>query len=171
MRALVQKNLYDPQTGARLLTVKEAAEYLNYHPFSIYRLVMQGVLTAHRRAGKTLLFIKEELDRFKLNNAWAAAKASLEKPSTPPEHAPPHLTADIKVYHGLGPMFPSYVESIENFTWEQIPLIRARVDSKYGNKPFDTQIKSPDGGIWTVSYEPPTWIEKLTKKLKKRAKG
>jgi hypothetical protein len=170
MKTLHHKNLYDPHAGTKLLTVKESAEHLNYHPFSIYRLVMQGVLKPYRKAGKTLLFLIEDLDRFRLSSSWAARKASVEKPPVPPHQPPSVLTAKIKIDFGLGLMFQSHFEPIENFTWDQIPLVRARVDSKYGNKPFNIEIKSPDGGLWTVSYEPPTWLEKLAKKLKKGLK-
>jgi excisionase family DNA binding protein len=162
------KHLYDPDTGAKLLTVREAAEYLSYHPFSLYRLVMQGALKPHRKAGRSLLFLKEELDRFKLTNAWAARKASLEKPSDRPEEPTPDLTADVEFDGIVLPVLSHKVESIAHFTWDKIPLIRAMVDRKYGDRRFAIKVKSPDGGLWTVSYEPPTWIEKIKRKLKKK---
>ncbi len=161
-------HLYDPQTGSRLLTIKESAVYLGYHLFSVYRLVAQGVLTPYKKAGRTLLFLREEIDRFKVSNAWAAQKASIEKLPTAPEKPVSGLTAEVTVKATLMPAMAIYSRTIENFTWDQIPLIRADIDDELGNKPFNIEIKSPDGSRWSVSYDPPTWLEKGLKKIKKR---
>ncbi|MBI4524055.1 MAG: helix-turn-helix domain-containing protein [Deltaproteobacteria bacterium] len=161
-------HLYDPITGEKLLTAEEAAVYLDYHRVSIRRLVSQGVLRPYKRAGNTLLFLKADLDRFKLTNAWAARKASVEIPPVAPQKPPSNLEAAVKLDLGLGPIFGKALEPIKNFTWDQIPLIRAEVDSKHGNIPFEVEIKSPDGGLWIVSYEPPTWFERLAKNFKKK---
>src|SRR5215813_5702695 len=75
--------LYDPDSGSRLYTVKEAAAYLGYHRHSVYRLLLQGDLRPHRQAGKLLLFLKEDLDRYQHRNAWAARKAALQPSPTP----------------------------------------------------------------------------------------
>lgn len=168
MTASKAPHLYDPTTGETLLTAEEAAGYLNYHRVSIRRLVSQDMLKPYKRAGNTLLFLKADLDRFKLTNAWAARKASVERPQITPQEPPLNLEATVKLDLGLGSIFRKPLEPIKNFNWDQIPLIRAEVDSKHGNIPFEIEIKSPDGGLWTVSYDPPTWAQEVFKKLKKR---
>lgn len=161
------EHLYDPVTGEKLLTAEEAAVYLNYHRVSIRRLVSQGALKPYKRAGNALLFLKADLDRLKLTSAWAARKASIERPPVTPQEPPSNLEATVMVDLAFGPMFRHAEEQIQNFTWDQIPLIRAKVNSKYGDRSFEIKIESPDGSLWTVGYEPPTWLERVFKKLKK----
>lgn len=163
-------HLYDPITGETLLTAEEAAGYLNYHRVSIRRLVSQDVLKPYKRAGNTLLFLKAHLDRFKLTNAWAARKASVERPPVTPDEPPSNLEATVLLDLGLGTMFGHVYKTIKNFTWDQIPLMRAEANSKHGDIPLKIEIKSPDGGLWIVSYEPPTWLRRVFKKLKKGRK-
>ena len=77
---------YDHDTGTRLFTIQQAAEYLHYHPYSVYRLVVQKSLKPYRKAGRTLLFLKEELDRYRAGNAWASQKATFSTLDLPPEN-------------------------------------------------------------------------------------
>ncbi|MBI2789814.1 MAG: helix-turn-helix domain-containing protein [Elusimicrobia bacterium] len=159
--------LYDSVTGGHLLTCTQVAEYLDYHVVSIRRLVGEGSLKPAEKAGKTLLFRREDLDRFRATSAWASRKASIERPLIPPQQPPDRLEATVKLDFGLGSVLRQPMEPILNFSWNQIPLIRAEIDSKYGNLPFEIEVKSPDGGLWSISYEPPTWVERMWKKLKK----
>jgi hypothetical protein len=43
-------------------------------------------------------------------------------------------------------------EHINNFSWEQIPLIRADLDERYGKKllSFEITVNSPGGWTWRV---------------------
>lgn len=167
MEAPKSSSLYDSSTGTQLLTCAQAAEYLDYHVVSIRRLVGEGTLKPAKKAGKTLLFQREDLDRFRATSAWASRKASIERPTTPYQQPPAQLEATVRLDFGLGSVLRQPMETIRNFSWDQVPLIRADIDSKYGNVPFEIAVKSPDGSLWSVSYEPPTWVEKIWKKLKK----
>jgi len=162
------KALYDPKTGVKLLPLKEAAAYLDYHPFSVYKLVSQGVLKPHKIGGKTLVFMQDELDRYKLNNKWAARKALIaHDPELAGETLPETMTATVTVDLGLGLMFGE-PEHVEDFSWEQIPLIKADINERYGKKmkAFEITVKSPDGWTWLIRPEPPSFIEKLGGKIR-----
>jgi excisionase family DNA binding protein len=159
--------LYDHESGSRLYTVKAAAAYLGYHRHSVYRLLLQGDLRPHRQAGKTYLFLKEDLDRYRHSNAWAARKAALQPLPTPPPR-PPDLTARVWVNFGFD-LLSKEVDVIRPFTWEQIPLIHARVQDVYGSRPSKIEISGPDGGSWSVTYEPPTWLSSVMGTLKRRS--
>ncbi len=166
------KILYDPQTGATLLTLKEAAKYLNYHPFSVYRLVSQGVLKPQRVGAKNLVFLEEDLDRYKVSNEWAARKASIKHdPEAAKEELPLTMTADVTVDSWFAPIWVRN-EHIDNFSWQEIPLIKADLDERYGKKVqgFSIKVKSPDGWKWDISAEPPTPIDKLVTRVKKSLK-
>lgn len=157
--------LFDPQTGSRMMTLQESADYLNYHPISLFRPMKEGILKPRSRAGKTLLFMQEDLDRFRLTSTWAARKSTIKKPLETPEKPVAKLEAAISL--NMGSSYDHCLDPIKNFTWDQVPLIRARINNKYGNIPFDIEVKSPDGGLWSVEYQPPTWIEKLGKTVAK----
>lgn len=167
------KNLYDPQTGVKLLTLREAAEYLDYHPFSVYRLVNQGHLTPKKVGKKTLLFVQEELDRYKSSQAWTPrkGKASITPITETQEELPSQLTASVSIDLGIG-LFHGETEEIKDFSWEQIPLIRADINHRYGRKikDFEINVKSPDGGTWFIKFKPPTIIERLVKRFFKKGK-
>jgi excisionase family DNA binding protein len=164
------KTLYDPQTGTKLLTLKEAAKYLDYHPYSVYRLVSQGDLKPQRIGGKTLVFLQKELDRYRAGNEWAARKKSM---ATDPEAAriatPVKMTATVMADMGLGLTW-GQAEVLKDFTWEQIPLIRAKLTEKYGDKmkAFEITVKNPDGWTWRIGIEPPPLIEKLMKSFSRK---
>jgi excisionase family DNA binding protein len=55
-----------------LLTINEAAEYLNIERSSLYRLMRQGELVPNARVGKRWRFRLEELDAY-LNRDRGAA--------------------------------------------------------------------------------------------------
>lgn len=164
---MTSRALYDPDTGARLLTCKEAADYLDYHTFSIYRLLLQGDLRAHRRLGRSRLFLREELDRYKLSNKWAARKASIAAPVDRPQVPPAQLQATVHVDLG-NPLLLHESGVIEQFAWDQVPRIHARSQEQYGQRPAEIRIQGPDGGTWRVTYEPPTWLEQMKQKVRKR---
>ncbi len=86
---------YDHDTGTRLFTIRQAAEYLHYHPYSVYRLVVQKSLKPYRKAGRTLLFLKEELDRYRAGNAWASQKATFSALADAPKHLPAKMSATV----------------------------------------------------------------------------
>ena len=160
---------YDPETGSRLLTTKEAAVCLSYHPYSVYRLVLQGALRPHRKAGKTLLFLTEDLARYKASHAWAARKGDQVPLATPSSAPPSHLTATVSVNVGFELLRP-HVVTISDFTWDQVPLIHARTQEQYGQRPSTIEVKGPDGGTWSIDYEPPTWLAQIKQKIQRMKK-
>jgi hypothetical protein len=127
--------VFAPDSGAMLLTAEESARYLNYHPVSIRRLVGRGDLHPHSRVGRALLFMREELDRFKFGSAWAAKKSGVERSFTPPiaASAQEGMRAVVVVrVKGKETVF----ERLKAFQWEDVASIRAKVRSKHGNASF-----------------------------------
>lgn len=148
-----------------MLDVKQAADYLDYNALSIHRLLKQNILRCHRMAGKTILILREDLDRYKRQNAWAARKAKLAMPEQTPPTPPECLEADVFVDLPLG-VVALKLDSIKEFSWDMIPQIRARIDHQHGNIPFDIAVASPDGGTWKVEYQPPSWLGKMIKRVR-----
>jgi hypothetical protein len=166
MAAPKPDRFYDPDTGSRLLTTKEAAICLSYHPYSVYRLVLQGALRPHRKAGKTLLFLTEDLARYKAGHAWATRKGA-QAPLPEPSPAPPlHLTATVAINVGFD-LLRQHVLTISDFTWDQVPLIHAKTQEQYGQRPSTIEVKGPDGGTWRIDYEPPTWLAQIKRKIQR----
>lgn len=162
------KTLYDPKTGVKLLTLKEAASYLDYHPFSVYRLVSQGILQPQKFGKKILLFSQEELDRYRVSNEWAARKAAITyDPEAAKEKPSQVMTATITI-DAVVP-FLEKEETISDFSLDQLPLLKADLDRRYGKKfsGFTLKVTSPDGWKWSITLEPPTLIEKAAQKLRR----
>lgn len=166
MAAPTPDRFYDPDTGSRLLTTKEAAVCLSYHPYSVYRLVLQGALRPHRKAGKTLLFLTEDLTRYKASHAWTARKGAQAHLATPAPAPPLHLTATVAINVGFD-LLRHHVLTISNFTWDQVPLIHARTQEQFGQRPSTIEVKGPDGGTWSIDYEPPTWLAQIKHKIQR----
>ncbi len=166
MAAPTPDRFYDSDTGSRLLTTKEAAVCLSYHPYSVYRLVLQGALRPHRKAGKTLLFLTEDVERYKASHVWAIRKGT-QAPLPEPASAPPsHLTATVSVNVGFD-LLRQPVVTISDFTWDQVPLIHARMQEQFGQRPSTIEVKGPDGGTWSIDYEPPTWLAQIKQKIQR----
>ena len=160
--------IYDPQSGSELMSVEQVGDYLGYNRASIWRLVSKKELAPYKKVGKTCLFLKNDILRFQATNAWAAKKASIEMMENPPEEPPNKLEAVVRVDIGIG--FPDILKPDPDFIWEKIPMIKAEVSTIYGNRAFTISIKSPDGGLWEIEYQPPTLIEKIIDKIKTRIK-
>lgn len=146
-----REELYDATTGAKLYTVREAARVLGYHPFSVYRLVWLGKLR-HRRLGpKTLLFSREDLVRYR----ESLAKAKRGKPIPEADSGAPVLSARVEVDLFGGEVPAS--SSVQQFRWESIPLIRAKLDSRYGKKikGLRISVRGREGEAWKVVYSAP----------------
>lgn len=158
--------IYDPAVGAQYLSVADAAKYLNYLEFSVRRLIFRGKLKPHGKIGNKWMFLKEELDRYKASNPWAARKAGHGGAQELPPAAPSDLRAEVRIHSGLGPILGGPTEVIEKFTWQELPLIRARTHSIHGDVPFEVVIRSPDGASWQVDFQPPTWFEKAWQRVK-----
>ena len=62
----------------------------------------------------------------------------------------------------------------QNFSWGDIPKIRADIKAKYGKDlGFTMRVNTPDGSYWQLKHEPASWLENKYKELfgkKKRAK-
>ena len=147
---------------------------MDYHPFSIYKLVSQGVLHPQKVTGKTLVFSQEELDRYKASNRWAAWKEALReanrKPAPKLDFAwadPPFAEKGSNITDELNTLTATVVVdfwggsfksrgTIRPFTWEQIPLIRASLNEQYGTeiKTIRITVKSPDGCKWHIRFKP-----------------
>lgn len=154
-----EQYLYDPTTGETLLTTRQAAEYMKYHYASLRKVISQGKIKLCKLAGKTLLFKKADLDIYLAKNSEMTEEHYKELDGLPEK-----LEAEITIDPGLGGAFTHPYKKIDNFTWEQIPLIKAELFAKYGkNMPFSIEIKSPDGSAWSISHEPPLLWEKLFK--------
>jgi predicted DNA-binding transcriptional regulator AlpA len=162
--------LCDPQTGAKLLTLQEAARYLDYHPYSVYRLVSQGTLKPQKIGVKTLVFLQKELDRYKQSNEWAARKASAKHMPDFAQEAPPgRLTATIEIDLGLPSPFAKK-EEIDDFTWERLPIIKEELEERYGKKmkSFEIVVTSLDGSKWLIQHGPTPILDKIIQYLKKK---
>ncbi len=164
MKSAATTPLYDSSTGADLLSVKEAAEYLDYHPISIYRLVKQKALK-FRRVGQTLLFEGSDLEKYKHHNRWAAKKANVKQVTGGLPVAPKTMEAELSVDFAFSPL-PHTLGTLKNFAWADLPKIRADIHRVHGDRPFSLSVKSPEGGVWTVEYAPPSFFENLVKRVK-----
>ena len=67
-------------------------------------------------------------------------------------------------------MLPHKIETVSSFSWEMIPLIHARIQEQYGRRPSKIEVLSPEGGTWTIVYEPPTWLAKAKELIKGRSR-
>ncbi|MCX5797758.1 MAG: helix-turn-helix domain-containing protein [Elusimicrobia bacterium] len=145
------RTVFSPESGALLLTAEESARYLHYHPVSIRRLVGKGHLRPSYRVGRALLFLREELDRFKRTSAAASMKGDA-KPV-------PALAAAAPLPEGLRAVVVVRVQGRETvfsrpqaFRWDDVPAIRAEVRSKHGDASFFIAIAAPDGSGFELSF-------------------
>lgn len=134
--------MFDPDSGAMLLTAEEAARYLHYHPVSIRRLVLKGRLRPNYRVGRALLFLRDELDRFKRGGAPLA-------PGSTPQGT---MRATVSLRHKGK---ESVLNRLETFRLEDVPGIRAQIRAKHGDVPFLISAESPDGSSYELSFHPP----------------
>lgn len=149
MTSIEREEVYDATTGAKLYTVREAARVLGYHAFSVYRLVWLGKLR-HRRLGpKTLLFSREELLRYR----DSLPRARRGRPLPQLDSSEPPLTAQVAFDLGGGAESGPW----RQFRWENIPLIRARMDSRFGKqlKGLQISVRGREGEAWRVVYKKP----------------
>lgn len=147
------RTLADPDSGAKLLTSAEAGRYLKYHPGSLRRLVSSGDLRPQMKVGRVLLFLREELDRFKYGSAWASRKSGIKSlPNPPPKPSSrEHMAAIVTVtLDGRDKAF----KRLKIFRWEDIPTIRSQVDTRYGKVSFCITIEPPDGCAYEVRFHP-----------------
>jgi len=145
------QTIFDPSSGVKLLTVKEAAKYLKYDPVSIRRLVGRNDLHPHSRMGNSLLFQQEELDRFKNTSLWAMKKSKVRFLHNPPP-APSSrkelravVTVDVKDKNIV-------FKRLTIFHWEDVPAIRAQIDNKFGKNSFQITIEAPDGCGYEINF-------------------
>lgn len=147
------RTLADPESGAKLLTSAEAGRYLKYHPGSLRRLVSSGDLRPQMKVGRVLLFLREELDRFKYGSAWASRKSGIKSPPNPPAapSARQTMTAVVTVtVNGRDKVF----KNLKAFHWEDVPTIRSQVDTRYGKTGFHITVEPPDGCAYVIRFHP-----------------
>lgn len=145
--------LYETGTGAELFTSREAARFLDYHPVAFRRLVSTGKVHIHSRTGNYPLFLREELEKYQVTNKWAGKKAKLKgKPSAMPSTTARNgILAVVKVNHNKRNVV---VEELNDFKWEEVPAIRARVAAKHGKIPFQITLELPDYAGFTIIFHP-----------------
>jgi excisionase family DNA binding protein len=174
----------DTDSGTKLLSSAEAAEYLGYHPVSIRRLVSRGDLRPHTKVGKSLLFLRAELDVFRMGNAWARNKITdkeiresesmeishmdapidlkLKAPRRPRKRLimfenPPAIPYQHKDMKAVATVYikgkPQLFMRLDGFHWEDIPSIRAKVEARHGNIPFQITVETVDGAGFEINYK------------------
>jgi hypothetical protein len=147
------RTMFAPESGAMLLTAEESARYLHYHPVSIRRLVVKGQLRPCYRVGRALLFLQEELDRFKRTSAAAVTKGDAKPVRGLAATAPPPegLRAVVVVRaQGRETVF----SRPQAFRWDDVPAIRAKVRSKHGDAAFFIAVAAPDGSGFELAFHP-----------------
>ena len=145
--------LYEKGTGLELFTSREAARFLDYHPVAFRHLVSKGKIHIHSRTGNYPLFLREELEKYQITNKWAGKKAKLKgKPVVSP--APSGKQELLAVVTANYKRKEVVVEKTNDFRWEDIPAIRARVAAKFGDIPFQIAIELPDGTAVTIAFQP-----------------
>jgi len=156
--------LYDPQIGSELLTTEQAADYLGYHYASVRHIVSEGGLKPCAQAGKTLLFRKSALRDYKVSRKGTETAEIRTELDSIPEGT----TASIEV--GGSFLVEKYKRS--NFTWSDIPKVRADANAKHKkDMPFTIKVRTPDGSFWKIEHEPETLLEKVFQKLSGKKKG
>lgn len=156
--------LYDPKVGANLLTTEQVADCLGYNYASVRHIVSEGKLKSYRQIGGTLLFIEAAVKSYAINHP----KTGIDEFRDKTDKIPNGLEAKVAVDLGLGAAFKHAMEKVKDFTWEDIPRLKAKIKNKYGkDKPFTITVNSPDGCIWEIEHLPPTWIDDALKKLKR----
>lgn len=78
------------------MTTKEAAAYLGHHPYTINRLVRQGLLTAHRGGKKNYYFLADELDAYRLRGTIPAKEEAMPVDDGPMPSKPKRRRVKIK---------------------------------------------------------------------------
>lgn len=162
--------VYDEESGAKLFSAEEAARYLKYHPVSFRRLVSRGDIHPHTKVGIALLFLREELDRFKYESPWASKKARVRFiPNPPPMPTTKKdmmavVTVEVERRNRL-------FKRLSAFHWDEIPAIRAAVDRRFGKVPFHITIESPDGCGFELNFHPSVMEADHYDKLRGRKKG
>ena len=66
-------------TENKPLSVREAAEFLNFKPCYIYNLVHFGKLTAYKPGGKKLLFKQCDIEKFAYGNRHGGRAETADK--------------------------------------------------------------------------------------------
>lgn len=141
--------LYEKGTGAELFTSREAARFLDYHPVAFRNLVSKGKIRVHSRTGNYPLFLREELEKYQATNKWAGRKAKVKPAAAPMGGIRAAVTATPNKKEII-------VEELNDFKWDAVPAIRARVTAKYGKTPFRINLELPDGAGCTITFEAKT---------------
>ncbi len=139
----LERTILFDRSANELLTMKDAAKYLDMHLMSIRRLVAWGRLQPRMRVGKTAMLAVEDLDHYR-----AAGSTSL---SNPPPWVVNHLEATVIVKR---PAKAQVRKKLRKFTWEKIPFVKRQIIKDYGNVPFDIQVECFDNSRFKLSYAP-----------------
>ncbi len=162
--------IYDPHSGSEMMTAEQSADYLGYHYASIRRLVREKALKPYTSIGKAFLFLKADIVRFQGNHPWAAGKAGREKQTNPSPEPPRKLEASVVVSR-RDKIFDGVWKTDPDFTWDKLPLIKADVNSAFGDQDFTVKVTSPDGGNWAIRYFPVSPLDTAIKKVTNKFKG
>lgn len=152
--------LYEKGTGAELFTSREAARFLDYHPVAFRNLVSKGKIRIHSRTGNYPLFLREELEKYQATNKWAGRKAKVKPAAVSAPAAMGGILAVVTATHKKKEII---VEKSDDFKWDEVPTIRARVTAKYGKVPFKINLKLPDSADCTIIFHASSAEAKATK--------
>ena len=135
-----------------MYTVREAARVLGYHPFSVYRLVCRGTLRHTRLGPKTLLFSREDLIHYQ-----ERVKRRRPRKGKPMDLVEPLPTLVAEIAAKLARRRRAAPQKVQQFRWENVPLIRARMDARYGAslRGVRISVRGREGEAWRVVYEAP----------------
>lgn len=134
--------LVDSDRNEALLTTRDAASYLGYHYVSIRRLVHQKLLRPATRAGRTLLFLRSELDRYRARRASIGARHADHLPNPPSR--PPEFRMSATLARRVGGRW-RIISRRSNFRWEDIPLLWRMQKGKEARRPFRICVQCSDG--------------------------
>jgi hypothetical protein len=139
MRKLGQ--LTETRTEEELVTVQEAARILSFHPLSIHRLVGRRVLRPSARAGRALLFRRQDIDRYVILRS--GRRGASARPET-------IASATISVKSADG---RRVVRRLKGFVWSEVPTIHKKIEKTYGDCSLTVRVQSRYG-IWHLRHHP-----------------
>jgi hypothetical protein len=152
-RSARRSNVYLSEEGDELLSAREAARSLGYHPVSFRRLVSRGTIRPHSRVGFASLYSRDDIERFRRSSPWAAKKqGGFHLPNPPEPLRSGEAEGMVIVKKGRR---VEIFRRLRPFRWRSVPAIQAQVKRKFGTKPFRIVVGLPDGGRYEINFLPP----------------
>jgi excisionase family DNA binding protein len=160
------KNIcYDPRIDSDIFTTEQAAEYLGFTYKYMRQVLCTENIPSYDSAGKTRLFLKAALDAYK------ARKSNDSELKAQVAARPDKLKAKVWVDIPLTKMLKHKQPELKDFTWEELPKLRARIKDEYGEDlDFTVKVSNPEGGNWDIRYHPASPLENTIKKVAEKFK-